>query len=301
MIHLEWYRIFMETARHGNFTKAAQNLHITQPSVSYAIRQLEETLGIQLFQRLSKGVELTEEGRVLLNYVEQSLALLESAQKHVSGMKRLSAGELRIGAGDSLIKHLLLPYLNMYHREHPGIRIQLSHGKTPEIAKRLVEGIIDCAIVHMPVHEPQLEVRTLAEVQHCFVVGEAYKAYADIVMKPEELIELPLVLGSPGSSTRGFVEQWLAVKGLRAKPDIELGNIDLIAEFAVQGYGAAFINRSFVQKELRAGKLYEIRLSDELPTRNIGFAVRRGAKLSLAAERFASLLLEQSIAGAEND
>lgn len=297
MIHLEWYRIFMETARHGNFTKAAQSLHITQPSVSYAIRQLEESLGLQLFRRLSKGVELTEEGRVLLRYVEKSLALLESAQKHVSGMKRLEAGEIRIGAGDSLIKHLLLPHLNLFHRQYPGIRIQLSHGKTPEIAKRLVEGMIDCAIVHMPVHDPQLEVRTLAAVQHCFVVGESYRGYADRELTPKELIELPLVLGSPGSSTRGFAEQWFAASGLTAKPDIELGNIDLIAEFAVQGYGAAFINRSFVQKELRDGRLFELRLTEELPVRNIGFAVRRGAKLSLAADRFARLLLEQSLPG----
>jgi DNA-binding transcriptional LysR family regulator len=69
MLHLEWYRIFLHTARHGNVTKAAQELHVTQPSVSYAIKQMEEALGLKLFHRLSKGVELTEEGKALAAYV----------------------------------------------------------------------------------------------------------------------------------------------------------------------------------------------------------------------------------------
>ena len=87
MFNLEWYRIFLQTARYGNLTKAAQALHITQPSVSYAMKQMEEALGIKLFNRLSKGVELTKEGQSLLKYVEQSFTLLDAAEKHVLNLK----------------------------------------------------------------------------------------------------------------------------------------------------------------------------------------------------------------------
>ncbi|WP_028612010.1 LysR family transcriptional regulator [Paenibacillus harenae] len=291
MINLEWYRIFLHTAHNGNFTKAAQQLHITQPSVSYAIKQMEEMLGLKLFHRLSKGVELTEEGRALLAYVEQSFSMLDAAQKHVRDLKQLAEGEVRIGASDSLIKHLLLPQLNRFHKEYPGIRIRLTHGKTPDIAQRLREGRIDCAIVHLPIHDPELDVQPLAILEDCFVVGESYREKLEgRTLSANELASLPLLLLSPGSSTRVFVEQWFAARGIPVKPDMELGSIDLLSEFAKLGFGAAFITRSFVEEELATGELIELQLDETLPPRSIGFAVRNGKPLSLAAERFARML-----------
>ncbi|WP_313637738.1 LysR family transcriptional regulator [Paenibacillus sp.] len=290
MFNLEWYRIFWKTARHRNLTKAAGELHITQPSVSYAIKQMEEALGLKLFHRLSKGVELTEEGRALFEYVEQSFSMLDYAQKHLENLKQLNEGEIRIGASDYLIKHHLLPQLNTFHSAYPGIRIRLSHGKTPEITERLKNGEIDCAFVHMPLHDPLLNIQTLAMLEDCFVVGEAYQEIASRSLAMKEVSELPLILFSQGSSTRVFVEQWFAAKGLSVIPDIELGSIELLAEFARLGYGAAFISRSFVQEDLHSGKLYELRLDDPLLPRSIGFAVRRDRKLSVAAEQFVQMI-----------
>ncbi|KQO07322.1 LysR family transcriptional regulator [Paenibacillus sp. Leaf72] len=296
MFNLEWYRIFLHTARCKNLTRAAQELHITQPSVSYAIKQMEEALQLKLFHRLSKGVELTEEGQALLGYVEQSFSMLDSAQKHLQNMKLLNEGEIRIGASDSLIKHLLLPQLNTFHRDYPGIRIRLSHGKTPDITQRLREGEIDCAIIHLPINDSQLNIQTLAVLEDCFVVGEAYaelarRSAANGALSMQQLAELPLLLLSPGSSTREFIEQWFAGKGQVVKPDIELGSIDLLAQFARLGYGAAFISRSFVQEELNNGMLFELLVEDPLPPRSIGLAVRQDRKLSVAAERFVELFM----------
>ncbi|MDR6552654.1 LysR family transcriptional regulator [Paenibacillus qinlingensis] len=290
MMNLEWYRIFLHTAKCRNLTKAAQELHITQPSVSYAIKQIEETVGLKLFHRLSKGVELTEEGRTLFDYVEQSFALLQSGQKHLQNLKQLHQGELRIGASDSLIKHLLLPQLNSFHQQYPGIRIRLSHGKTNEITKRLKEGEIDCAIVHMPIEDPELSIHTLAVLEDCFVVGDAFQELAERKLTTKELAGLPLIFLSPGSSTRVFIEKWFAAKGFDVNPDIELGNIDLLSEFARLGYGVAFISKSFVLEELRSGILFELTIDEPLPPRSIGLAVRRDMKLSLAAEGFVEIL-----------
>jgi DNA-binding transcriptional LysR family regulator len=290
MFQLEWYRIFLHTARRGNLTKAAQDLHITQPSVSYAVKQMEEALGLKLFHRLSKGVELTEEGRVLLKYVEQSFALLDAAQRHLHDLKQLTEGEIRIGASDSLIKYLLLPQLNAFHGEHPGIRIRLTPGKTPEIARKLKEGQIDLAIVRLPMEDPMLIVRELAVLEDCFVVGEVYRELGDRTLSIRELAELPLLSHSPGSSTRIFVERWFAASGLTVNPDIELGSIDLLTEFARLGYGVAFVPKPFVEAELRNGQLFELRLDDSLPPRSVGMAIRSDTPLSIAAERFVGML-----------
>ncbi|MEK4474420.1 LysR family transcriptional regulator [Paenibacillus sp. FSL R7-0048] len=288
--NLEWYRIFLYTARYKNLTKAANELHITQPSVSYAIKQMEDSLGLKLFHRLSKGVELTEEGRALLEYVEPSLVMLDSAQKHLHNLKQLNEGEVRIGASDSLIKNLLLPQLNAFHKQYPGIRIRLSHGKTHEITKRLKEGEIDCALVHMPIDDPQLSIQTLATLEDCFVVGRAFQELANRSLTAKELAELPFILLSPESSTRLFVDHWFAGKGLSVKPDIELGSIDLLSEFARLGYGVAFISRSFVIEEIQKGELFELQLDDPPPPRNIGFAIHRDMRLSVAADSFVRML-----------
>lgn len=290
MFNLEWYRIFLHTAKAGNLTKAAQELYITQPSVSYAIKQMEEALGVSLFYRLPKGVKLTVEGRALLDFVEPSFALLDAGETKLHNLKRLEGGELRVGASDSLLKHLLLPHLDAFHAQYPDIRIRLSHGKTPDIVQRLKEGQIDFGIVHMPVADPYVEAEALTVIQDAFVAGEAYKELAGRTLSAEELGALPLLLLSQGSSTRRFVEQWFAAQGISIEADIELGSIDLLVEFARRGFGVAYVTRSFVEEELKAGTLVELQPIDVVPSRTIGVAVHREMPLSLAASRFLHVL-----------
>jgi len=138
--------------------------------------------------------------------------------------------------------------------------------------------------------DPKLSIEPLAVLEDCFVVGESYRELTTRSLTPEELASLPLILLSPGSRTRTFVERWFAEKGLTVTPDIELGSVDLLAEFARLGYGAAFISRSFVREELQSAKLFELKLNDPLPPRMIGFAMRRDMKLSIAADSFVQLL-----------
>lgn len=290
MINLEWYRIFYHTAKAGNLTKAAQELYITQPSVSYAIKQMEEAFGVKLFHRQSKGVKLTAEGQVLLDYVEPSFSLLDAGETKLGNLKRLAGGELRVGASDSLFKHMLLPHLDSFHARYPDIRIRLSHGKTPDILHRLKEGQIDFGIVHMPIADPQIEVTAFSVIQDCFVAGEAYKDLKGAVISAEQLGALPLLLLSQGSSTRRFVEQWFTAQGVSVEADIELGSIDLLVEFARRGFGVAFVTRSFVQEELEKGSLIELKPVEPIGIRSVGIAIRRDMPLSLAASQFVTTL-----------
>ncbi|MGO4268413.1 LysR family transcriptional regulator [Paenibacillus sp. TAF58] len=169
MIHLEWYRIFLHAAKAGNLTKAAGELYITQPSVSYAIKQMEQALSMKLFHRQSKGVELTTEGKQLLLYVEQSFALLEAGEKKMSALKHLTGGELRVGASDSLFKHILFPYLDTYHKQYPDVRIRLSHGKTFEITARVKEGMSASVFLTAKHSRLQLESKRAASISGLFI------------------------------------------------------------------------------------------------------------------------------------
>ncbi|NIK76751.1 DNA-binding transcriptional LysR family regulator [Paenibacillus castaneae] len=289
-INLEWYRIFLYTAQSGNLTRAAEELHITQPSVSYAIKQLEAALGVKLFDRLSKGVRLTAEGASLFVFVEKSIAFLEAGEQKLRSLKDLTAGELRIGASGPIIKHVLLPQLDLFHAEHPDVRIRLAQGKTSEIRNRLKEGQIDLGLVHLPLYDEALDVSPLLAIQDCFVVGPAFKKYSEQVITSEQFIQIPLLLLTPGSSTRGFVDQWLISQGLEAEADIELSSMDMLIELAERGYGAAFVTESFVKQELEQGKLFRLNSDKPIPTRTIGIATRRNTSLSLIAQRFIELL-----------
>lgn len=290
-IHMEWYRIFLRTAELGNLTKAAQQLHITQPSVSYAIKQLEEMMGVKLFHRHSKGVSLTSEGSALLEYVKQAFSLLEAGEKRIQSFVQLASGELRIGASGPVIKHLLLHPLDRFHSAYPGVRIRLVQGRTYEIAKRLKEGKIDIGLVHLPVSDQELDVTHVITNHDCFVVGPAYRALSENPISIQALTKIPLLLLSSGSNTRQFVEQWFEAQGVKAEVDIELNSSDMLIEFAQRGYGAAFVNRSFIQQELEEERLFELKLIEPIPSRHIGIATRRDISLSLAAARFNELLV----------
>jgi len=290
MNNMESYRIFLYTAQMGNFTKAAEALHITQPSVSYAIKQLEEALGVKLFDRQARGVRLTLEGQELLSYVEQSFALLERGEQRLIELARLDAGELRIGANGPIIKHLLMPALAQFHASHPHVRIRLFQNKTNEITRRLQEDAIDLGFVHLPIDAPTLEVNPVQNIQDGFFVGEAYRELAAEPISLKQLADIPLLLPTAESSTRQFVEHWLASHGVFKEPDIELTSMEMIVEFAQQGYGAAFITKPFINKELAAGSLYEVKLQESVPLRTIGVITRRMMQLPASAAAFLKLL-----------
>ncbi|OMF38387.1 LysR family transcriptional regulator [Paenibacillus sp. FSL H8-0548] len=289
-MNMDWYRIFWHTAKLGNLTRAAQELHITQPSVSYAIKQLEAQLEVKLFDRLSKGVKLTSEGMEVFKYVEKSFTTLQSGEDRLQKLKELSAGELRIGASGPIIKHFVLPLLDTYHAEYPEVRIRLSQGKTSDIRERLKTGQIDVGIVHFPFADHELTVQHLANIQDCFVVGHAYQHLSQKPLTAHELSNLPLLLLSEGSSTRKYVDQWFSSQGIQADADMELSSMDMLIELAGRGYGAAFVTQSFVKQELAEGKLFQLHTKEPISPRAVGFAARRDSTLSIAATRFTELL-----------
>lgn len=286
----EWYRIFMHTAKLGNLTRAAQDLHITQPSVSYAIKQLEAQLDVKLFDRLSKGVKLTPEGAAVLEYAEKSFAILQQGEAKLQALKQMSAGELKIGASGPVIKHLLLPLLEFFQTEYPAVRIRLLQGKTADIRQRLKAGIIDIGFVHLPFSDPELTVQHVTDIQECFVVGSAYQHLSGQTITVERLAETPLLLLSEGSSTRMFVDQWFLSQGIKAEADMELSSMDMLVELAIRGYGAAFVTQTFIQEQLNEAKLYVLKPSETVPIRSIGLAFKRETSLSIAAKRFVELL-----------
>ncbi|MHA6482226.1 LysR family transcriptional regulator [Paenibacillus sp. strain BS8-2] len=286
----EWYRIFLHAAEELNLTKAAQKLHMTQPSVSYAMKQLEETLGVALFERLSKGVRLTVEGQALYRHVRMAFEELGAAEQRIHNLKTMHEGQLRIGANGAIIRDYLLPTLDAFHDLYPHIRIQLSQDRSGSIVERLKQGVLDLGFVHLPVADEEIEVLNSRVSPYCAVVGTAFAKQASEPLTAEQLARLPLLLLSPGSSTRNFIEHWFRDQGAEAGADFELNSLEMLVEFAERGYGVAFLPRSFITSRLASGTLLELRTEVALPERHIGIAARKHGSLSIAADTFLRML-----------
>jgi DNA-binding transcriptional LysR family regulator len=298
MSAMDFYKVFYYTVKSGSITGAAHRLYMTQPSASYAIKQLEEQLGVKLLIRKAKGVEMTEEGRVLFHFVEQAYGLLLAGERKINEMKTFQAGTIRLGASDSLCKYFLFPFLDKFHKENPQVRICLSHGKTELILNRLRNGEIDCGIAHLPVDD-QLHVQTTKRIQDCFVAGPDYAHIAQEPITLAELIRYPFVMLSANSRTRSFFHSLLQTYGLDATPDIELGSVDLLIDFVRKGMGISFITREFVKDDLAAGTLQELKLVEPIPSRSIGVVTIPDGALTPAASFFVKELVAHLQAGAE--
>lgn len=286
MINYELYKVFYLTAKTGSLTQAAKILFLTQPSVSHAIKQLEDSLGVILFSRHSKGVDLTKEGAVLYAYIEQAQTFIALAEKKMTELKNLDSGELRIGGSDSLFKHFLLPYLEAFRRQYPGIGIHLTHGTTPEMIAFLKEGKIDFGVVRMPIADPQIEVREVIQLQDSFVAGPRYDELQGKIITMEHLLRYPIILFSRNSRARIAITELFHDYGLALKPEIEVGSVDLLIEFAVKGLGISYVTRDFAARNLEDGSLFEIQLDVSLPPSRVGIMTLQNMPLSKAAQEF---------------
>ncbi|MBW4082032.1 LysR family transcriptional regulator [Paenibacillus sp. S150] len=289
MNNFELYKVFYWAAKTGSLTQAAKSLYITQPSVSHAIKQLEDSFGLTLFTRNSKGVALTPEGAALYSYIEQSHILITQAEKKMAELKNLDNGELRIGGSDSLFKHYLLPFIEIFHQRHPGIRLHLIHGTTPEVISYLKEGLVDLGVVRMPITDPQLEVRQGLQLQDCFIAGSHYAELNQKVLSIEELLQYPIILFSRSSRARMAITDLFQGYGYELKPEFEVGSVGLLIEFARKGLGISFVTREFVSKELEEGSLFEIQLDVQLPPAQVGIMTMRNMPLTTAARKFIEL------------
>lgn len=289
-VRLDLYKIFCEVAKCESFSKAAKVLFMTQPAVSQAIMQLEEELGMRLFTRTPKGVILTNEGQILFEYANSAMNLISVGEKKLQESKNLMVGELKIGVGDTISRYFLLSYLEKFHNGYPNIKLKVVNRTTLELCTLLKSGEVDIAICNLPIRDSSLEVKELMEIHDVFVYGEKYKKNLSKYLTLEEIAKFPLILLEPKSNSRQYVEKYILSKGIRIKPEIELGSHELLLEFAKINLGISCVIREFSQEYLQAGVLYEVQTTEEIPKRSIGVCYLKSVSLSPASEKFVDLL-----------
>ena len=274
-INLEYYKIFYYVAGSQSITLAAEQLAISQPAVSQAVKHLEQALSCPLFVPTTKGVRLTKEGEKL------------------SEMLNLEQGEICIGASDMPLKYFLLPYLEEFHERYPGIRVTVTNAPTPETIRHLCDGRIDFGIVSTPVEKrASLKCVPVKEIRDVFVAGRKFEYLKERMLGYEELMKLPVMCLEGNTSTRTYVEQFLASKQVTIRPEFELATSDMLIQFAVRNLGIASVVRNFAEEHLTEGDLFELRFLEEIPARTFCIVANERIPLSAAAATLMNVLVQ---------
>ncbi len=291
-INFDLYKVFYQVAASGSFSEAAAKLFISQSAVSQAIKNLEQKLGSQLFMRQARHLQLTPEGEILLTHVGQAYNLIKSAETKLSEMQNLETGIIRIGASDTVCRYYLLPYLERFSRDYPKIKIQFLNRTSPQLMGALKEGIIDFAIVTLPISEENLTVEKLITVTDVLVSSSHFSALQGHKITWEELAHYPLLLLEKNSATRRNFDNFLKRQGIRIVPEIELENVELLVEFAKIGLGIAHVVRESIQESVEKGQLFIVEPQQSLPQRQLGMITSKNMPLSRAGQKFVQQLTD---------
>ena len=292
-INFELYRIFYVVANNGNITKAADELSISQPAISKAIKNLEEQLGGQLFTRTKRGVNLTEEGKEFYNYIKQAMEYISSAENKFTELINLKTGCIRIGIGTTLTKQFLLPYLEKFHKLYPNIDIEIVTNLSSELIPKLRNGLIDMMIVNLnnQNYDNDLEIIKCKEINDCFVANDSYDELFDREISIGELNNYPLILQSKGSNTRTFLDDFAKDNGIVLKPNIELASYSLVVEFSKIGFGIGYVTKNYIDKEINNGELKVLKIKEKIPSRYIGMILSKNHLPNFSTKKLIEIIM----------
>lgn len=290
-INLEYYKIFYYVAKAGSFTQAGEELCISQPAVSQAIKLLETSLGSKLFIRVPKGVKLTPEGEVLFNYVQRGYEYIQLGEAKFQKMIDLENGEIRIGASDMTLQFYLLPYLELFHKKFPGIKVTVTNAPTPDTLEFLYDGKIDFGIVSEPfITRPEVTVKRVKEIEDTFVAGSRFIELSGQILDYKKLEVLPIVCLEQNTSSRKYIDEFLRKNNVVLQPEFELAMSDIIVKFALRNLGVACVVKDFAREYLESGELFELQFKETIPKRHFCIITGNQNPISTAAKELLKLM-----------
>ncbi len=295
MLNVHQLKIFHTVARTGSFSRAAEALGITQPSVSIQVRDLERALGVELFEQIGKRTFLTETGKVLEEYASRILSLLEEAEQAVRELRGAPGGTLRVGAESTAGTYLLPPVLREVRTRFPEAAIVLEIHEARRIQEKILRNELDCGIVGPSLRHEAL-VYTPYRTDELVPVAAPDSAVARRGdLRAADLARERLVLRERGSGTREAVEQAFRNLGLPVTPAMELPSTEAVIQAAAADLGVGIVSRVAVEGAVQSGRLVILEVPDLRVVRTL-WAVRHAEKRMTALLRtFLDLLASTQV------
>ena len=282
---------FLEIVRLKSFSKAAQTCYRTQPAISAQVRQLEQELRTDLFERFGSRISLTTAGKIFAQYAEQLLDLRRRAQDALAELERNPRGELVIAANEATCIHVLPDVFSQFRERFPAVQLQVVRSYGSHVVEAVMDNSADFGLTQLPVEEKRLQVVGVHRDEIRAIVPARHALARRPSIKPQDLVEYFLVLPKQGK-TRTRLNAWLEPVEDEINISMELDSSEVMKRFVVAGLGVAFLAVSNCREEIDAGKLCAVPLAPEPMIRRLGLIYRKDKALSKAALGFIQVVLD---------
>ncbi len=256
-------QVFHTVARLLSFTKAAESLHMTQPAVTFQVRQLEEYFNTRLFDRTHNRISLTEAGQRVYEYADRIFATYAEMENAVRDLTGEVSGVLLVGASTTIAEYMLPALLGEFKAKYPEVSIRLQVGNTEAIVSMVENNAIDLGVVEAPVNNKNLVVETCRMDQMVLIVAPDHPLAKEKHFPIEKLVEYPYICREEGSGTREVMLEHLVASGatpMDLNIAMELGSPEAVKGAVEAGMGISILSRATIEKELKLGTLVAINL-----------------------------------------
>ena len=278
-------QVFYTVAKQLSFTKAAEQLFMTQPAVTFQVKQLEEQFNTRLFERSHGRISLTPAGRLVMDYAERVLTLTEEMDMRVAELTGAVAGPLLLGASMTIAEYILPKILGEFKAEHPEVQAHLTVANSETIVSRVADHALDVGLIESPSYQSTLVNQVCCDDELVVICAPGHALAKRKTVRAQELASLPWVRREVGSGTREFTDNYLRQCGVVPEDlqvTMELGSPEAIKGVVETGIAVAVLSRATITKELVLGSLVALPLSPPLI---------RSLSLVHPKERFRSRLL----------
>lgn len=280
-------KVFHTVARLLSFTKAAEVLHMTQPAVTFQIRQLEEQFNTRLFDRTHNRISLTQAGERVFDYAERIIHLYAEMENSIHQLTGAVSGLLVIGASTTIAEYFLPPLLGDFKRRYPGIDLRMRVGNTEGVIALVENNVVDLGVVEGPVANRHLVVELCRMDSLVAVVAPGHPLATAQCIPLNTVMDYPFVSREDGSGTREVIAEHLRSAGLDPEHQnivLELGSPEAVKGAVESGIGMAIVSRATIDKELRIGSLVSVDLEPPLQ-RPFSFVFQRQKFRQAAVEK----------------
>lgn len=288
-------QVFAAVARHQSFTRAGQELHLSQPAVSMQIKLMEEQVGLPLFEQVGRKIYLTEAGHELARYSTAIAQQLDEAAQVINDLKGLAGGHLHIAVATT--GAYIAPYLlAAFARLHPQLKVSMDVTNREALLHQLADNEVDLAIMGRPPEELALDATAFLDNPLVVIAPPGHPLAGCSRIPLQDLAEYPFIIREAGSGTRSAAERFFSKAGVSLQTSMEMSSHEAIKHAVRAGMGLGIASLHTIREELTAGHLVILAVQG-LPIQRHWYLVhRQGKRLSAAAQAFRDFLLQQEAA-----
>ena len=278
--------VFYNVAKHKSFTRAAETLFVSQPSISNQLKLFEDTYDLKLFERFGKKIELTSSGEILYSYAVRIFRLVEETEVVINELKATKAGRIRIGAGNTPGTYYLPEIIDSFRRKHPNIEIQMDVGYDLNIIEGILNFKSDLGLIGRSVSHPNIVSIPLWKEELILLVPPNHPFARAETINISLLQDQPFIMAEKGSGVREIAEEILSGMGPAPRVIMELGENEAIKHAVASGLGITIISAMVAKRELETGSLRAVRLSGARIMRQFSIIHHRDKYLSQLIRAF---------------